>query len=168
MEAIAELFTNFGVTWSKLAGQVLTFTVLLIGLRFILYKPMLSMLEERKLRIAKGLSDAEAAAAALAKAETTSLEKLKEATKKAELLIEETTQAATRLKQQLVEETQLELQRLREQQAAQLAQAKSEMLREVKSDVASLVVMTTEKVLQRELDERQQEQLAEQAAKELQ
>ena len=55
MDAITGLFSQFGVTWGQLGGQLVTFVVLLILLRLFLYKPVLSMLDERKARIAQGL-----------------------------------------------------------------------------------------------------------------
>ena len=90
---ISSLLGNFGVNWTSFLGQLVTFVILLALLRLILYKPMISMLEERKARIAQGLKDADEAAKARAESEHQAADRLKEATAKAESLLEESRKA---------------------------------------------------------------------------
>lgn len=165
---IGSLLENFGVNWVSFIGQLVTFVVLLTLLRFILYKPMLSMLEERKARIAQGLKDADEAAKARIESEQAAADRLKEATAKAESLLEESRKAADRLKAEVMAQTQTELDRAKQMQQQQLLQMKSDMMREVKSEVADLVVTTTRKVIGEELSGAEQKKIAERAVKELQ
>ena len=164
---IGNLFGNFGVTWYRLAGQLVTFAVLMIGLRIFLYKPMLSMLEERKAKISQGLKDAEEAARARAQAQAEAAEQLKAATRKAEELLEQATKSAAKLKDEVMAQTQEEIARLRAQQEEQLAQHKQQMLSEIRGEVANLVVTTTEKLMRQNLTADDQKKLAAQAVKEL-
>ena len=165
---ISSLLGNFGVNWTSFLGQLVTFVILLALLRLILYKPMISMLEERKARIAQGLKDADEAAKARAESEHQAADRLKEATAKAESLLEESRKAAERLKSEVMSQTQAEIERVKQAQQEQLAQMKSDMMREVKSEVADLVVTTTKKVLGEELTGAEQKKIADRAVKELQ
>jgi len=167
ISTIGSLLENFGVNWVGFLGQLATFVILLIGLRVLLYKPVLSMLEERKQRIAQGLKDAEAAAEAKAKSEKAAAERLREATEKAEALLEETHKSSKTLRDQLMAQTQAEIDRVKAAHDEQLAKMKQDMLREVKSEVAGLVVTTTKKVLGDQLNEADHQKIAAKAVKEL-
>jgi F-type H+-transporting ATPase subunit b len=163
MDAITRLFEQFGVSWGNLLGQLVTFVVLLLGLRYFLYAPTLDMLESRKKRIKQGLADAEAAKADREQSQIATLAALQEASRQGELLIQQATLAAESLRQSTLLQTREELERLKHTQAQQLAQAKAEMLIEVKKDVIQLVVLTTQKVLQKELTKADREQVTRQA-----
>ena len=151
----------------KLGGQLLTFIVLLFGLRLLLYKPVLKMLDERQERIAQGLKDAREAGIAREEAQAKALETLRDAARRAEEVIDTATKAAAALRADMAAQTQLELQHLREQQALQLEAAQVAMLREVRQEVVSLVVATTEKVLRQHLSDEDQHTVTALAAKEL-
>lgn len=167
LSTLGQLFGTFGVDWHRLIGQLITFVILLVGLRFILYKPMLTMLENRKAKIAQGLKDAEEAAKARSAAEAAATEALKQANAKAQQLLEEAQKTSEQLRQQIMADTQAEIARNRQVQQDMLDQMRQEMLRDVRSEVASLVVATTEKVLRQDLSKDQQQKLADRAAKEL-
>jgi F-type H+-transporting ATPase subunit b len=167
LSTIGSLFGTFGVNWAGLIGQLVTFVILLVGLRAILYKPVLNMLEERKQRIAQGLKDAEAAASAKERSELEAAQQLREATEKAQELLEEAQKSSQRLKDQLMAQTQAEIDRTKRDQAAQMEQMRSDMLRDVRAEVAELVVTTTKKVLGGELSPADQKQIAAKAAKEM-
>jgi F-type H+-transporting ATPase subunit b len=163
MQAILDLFANFGVTWDRFFGQLLVFAILVIVLKKFMYGPVMAMLDERKQRIAQGLKDAEDAATSKAESEQQAADRLKQATKQAEELLAQAKASAEQLKAEIQAQTQTELQRARDEQAADLARAKQQMLDEVRSDVVSLVVKTTTKVLQSELTKDQQQSVVKQA-----
>lgn len=167
ISTLGQLFGTFGVDWTRLAGQLITFVILLVGLRFILYKPMLTMLENRKQKIAQGLKDAEEAAKARQSAEQQAAEALRQANTKAQQLLEEAQKTSEQLRQQIMADTQAEIARNRQVQQDMLEQMRQEMMREVRAEVAGLVVSTTEKVLRRDLDTSEQQKIAATAAKEL-
>jgi F-type H+-transporting ATPase subunit b len=167
MQAIIDLLVNFGVSWERLLGQIVTFVILLVVLRLVMYKPILRMLDERKQKIAQGLKDAEAAADERRRAEEKASAELKEATRKAEALLDEAKSAAESMRQDLMTQAQADLQRARDAQRAELERARQDMIDDVRKDVVQLVVATTSKVLQQELSKEQQQTLIRQAAKEL-
>ena len=57
-DTVTEIAKNFGVDWSHLIAQILSFCIVAIALHKFAYKPVLSMLEERRQRITEGLAKA--------------------------------------------------------------------------------------------------------------
>ena len=66
---MSELFHQFGVNWQLLGAQMVNFAILLLVLKKFAYGPLLSMLHERRKRIAEGLEAAEASQKRLAEAD---------------------------------------------------------------------------------------------------
>ncbi|KKW38007.1 hypothetical protein A2852_02595 [Candidatus Adlerbacteria bacterium RIFCSPHIGHO2_01_FULL_54_23] len=62
---MSEIFSAFGVDWRLLAVQATNFGLLLLVLWKFLYGPLIRMLDERRARVAQGVTDAQAAAEAL-------------------------------------------------------------------------------------------------------
>src|SRR5215472_3377002 len=84
---IKQIADQFGVDWSHLIGQMISFIIVCILLYFFAYKRVLAMLEERRHRIAESLANAEKIKAELARAEAQRQEVLAEANGQATKLI---------------------------------------------------------------------------------
>lgn len=56
-----ELIKNFGLDWKLFLAQAANFFIILVILRFTVYKPLLAFLAERKKKIEEGLSKSEEA-----------------------------------------------------------------------------------------------------------
>ncbi len=63
------LLETFGISWKLLLAQGFNFALGVVVLWRFLYKPVLAMIDERRTVIAKGVTDAEAAAETLARAD---------------------------------------------------------------------------------------------------
>ena len=55
------LFAAFGIEWKLLLAQGVNFLILIVGLSYLLYKPVLKLLKDRQEFLAKGVKEAEAA-----------------------------------------------------------------------------------------------------------
>ena len=64
-----EIIKAFGIDGRIIIIQIVNFTILMVALGYFLYNPILNLLREREEKIAHGIRDAEAAAAALGTAE---------------------------------------------------------------------------------------------------
>jgi F-type H+-transporting ATPase subunit b len=164
---IEEIARTFGVDWSHLIAQIISFTIVCALLHRFAYKPVLSMLEERRRQIAQGVLNTEKIAAELARTEARHQEMLIQANAEATKLIEEARAAAARVQQQ---ETQkaiaaAELIIVKSREAA--AQDHERMLAELKREVGRLVVQTTANVTGKILTPEDQRRLAEETAKQL-
>ncbi|MDP3956433.1 MAG: hypothetical protein Q8P97_00370 [bacterium] len=100
-----ELFSKLGVDWKLLLAQAVNFLLLMAVLRFTVYKPLLSLLKERRTKIEKGLEDATLAGERLEEAELMKKEKLAEADRASMVLIRETEKRAKELEAALLGET---------------------------------------------------------------
>jgi len=56
---VGEIARTFGVDWHHLVAQIISFCIVCILLQRFAYKPVLTMLEERRQQIAQGQAHAE-------------------------------------------------------------------------------------------------------------
>ena len=144
-----------GINGPFLIAQIVNFVLLLLLLRAFLYKPMLKMLESRKQRIAEGLQAAEVARreaevergqlqAQLDSERRDAMERIAAASKRGETLAAEIEANARQEGQRIVEDARSEASRERER-----------ILAEAQDEVAELALLAAEKVLGRELSNRE-------------
>ena len=67
---MSELFAAFGINWKLLLIQAVNFGLLLAVLSYLLYRPVLEMIDARQKKIAESVATAEAAARRLEEAKT--------------------------------------------------------------------------------------------------
>ena len=158
---------TFGVDWTHLLSQSVSFGIVCAVLYALAYKPILRMLEARRQQIAAGLANAAKIKAELARIEAERQGVLMKAADEGKQLIEDARKAAARVE---AEETQKAIAR-----AAQIlltAQETSEreharMLAELKHEVGRLVVQTTASVTGKILTAEDHQRLAEETAHQL-
>jgi F-type H+-transporting ATPase subunit b len=164
---VADIATQFGVTWQLLISQIVLFVIVALALKKFAYGPILKVLEERKQRIAEGLSNAERIKQELANAQNKTQEIIGQASAQANKLIEEARQAAARVQEQetqkAIEAANQIVAKARQASEAELARAKAELRKEL----VRLVAETTAKVSGKVLTLDDQKRLAEETTKEL-
>src|SRR3954465_12634297 len=94
-----ETARTFGWTKENFIAQVVSFCIVAFLLHRFAYKPVLTILEERRKRIAEGLANADKIKAELARTEASRLEILDQANIQANKLIEEARAAANRVRE---------------------------------------------------------------------
>ena len=97
---VEQIARTFGVDWSHLMAQVISFSIVCTLLYLFAYKPMLKMLATRRELIAQGLANSEKIKAELAKTEQQRQEVLARANTQATQFIEEARDAAVHLREQ--------------------------------------------------------------------
>ena len=80
---MSELFLTLGINWKLLLAQAANFLVIVVVLRFTIYKPLIRILSGRRLKIEQGLKDADAAKEKLGEINQLERERLAEAEKEA-------------------------------------------------------------------------------------
>ncbi|PIT92009.1 MAG: hypothetical protein COU08_04100 [Candidatus Harrisonbacteria bacterium CG10_big_fil_rev_8_21_14_0_10_42_17] len=83
-----ELLQALGIDWKLLLAQAVNFLIVLIILRLTIYKPVLNMLKNRRIKIEKGLQDAEEAGKRLEGVAALEKERLAKAEKQAITIVE--------------------------------------------------------------------------------
>lgn len=166
-ETVTKIAGDFGVTIPSVLAQVVNFSIVAAILWFAAFKPVLASIQERQEKIQAGLKYAEDMKAQLAAAQQESASVIKNAHVEATRLIEESRRTA----KEVVEKSQKEaIDRANDliqkaQQAIELEHRK--MLAETRTEIARLVVATTEKVLSKRLSDGDRASYNEAAAREL-
>lgn len=166
-EAGQNVARTFGLNWPHFIAQVISFLLVAFILYRFAYKPILTVLEERKQRIAESLSNAEKIKQELAKAEATRKEILEKANLAANQLIVEARAAAASVQeietQKAIAAAEQIIAKAREATVAEQAR----MLADLKREVGKLVVETTMRVTGKILTAEDQQRLIRETNKEL-
>ena len=168
-EATADigLVGQFGIDWKLILAQAINFIIVAFLLWRFAYKPVVVTLDERQRKIAEGLQFAEESKVQLAETEKRQAEVLREANAKAQEIFHEARESASRFEEKMKAETasQIEDMRRRAEEANELERQK--MLTEVRQEIARLVVLTSGKVLRRELSDEEKTRIDQSAAEEI-
>src|SRR3954464_7759477 len=97
---IQEIARTFGVDWTHLGAQIISFSIVCAVLYKFAYRRILAMLEERRQHIALGIANAEKIKAELDKTESQRLEVITQAHTRGSKFIEEARAAAARVQQE--------------------------------------------------------------------
>jgi F-type H+-transporting ATPase subunit b len=162
---IQEIARTFGVDWTHLAAQTISFGIVCVLLYRLAYRPVLGMLEARRQQIAQGLANAEQIRAELALTEARRQEVLAAADVQARALIEEARAAAARLREQETQKASAAAEQILVRAREAAAQDHARMLAELKRDVGRLVVQTTAAVTGRILTPDDHRRLVEETAR---
>lgn len=157
----------FGWNAQLFISQVISFAVVAFLLNKFAYKPILTMLEDRRKRIEESLSNAEKIKAELARAEAARLEIIAKANQDAGKMIEEAREAAARVQEletrKAIAAAEQIIAKAREAAAADHAR----MMAELRREVGRLVVATSVKVTGKILTSDDQQRLVEETNRQL-
>jgi F-type H+-transporting ATPase subunit b len=143
---MSQFFEAFGIDWRLLLINVVNFGVLLAGLYYFLYGPLLKVLEERRAKVQKGVHDAEAATAKLNEIESDASRMLAKAGAEADEVLAKARANAQEKGQELLAQSEAAAAARLKDAEAQAAALKQEALEESKKEVAKLVVLGMEKL----------------------
>ncbi len=164
---VGEIARTFGVDWPHLTSQIISFVLVCVLLYFFAYKRVVTMLAERRERIAEGLANADKIKAELARAEAQRQEIITQANAQATKLIEEGRQAAARVQEQESQRAIATAEQIIAKAREAAAQDHARMLAELKREVGRLVVQTTATVTGKILTADDQRRLAEETARQI-
>jgi F-type H+-transporting ATPase subunit b len=158
---------RFGVNLPHLGAQCINFIIVAFLLHRYAYKPVLTMLAERRQRIKESLENAEKVKRELAEAQSKAHEIVLQAGQEASRLIEEGRAAAARVQEQETQKAVATAQAIvdKARQATQAEHAR--MLADLRREVGRLVIETTAKVSGKVLTLDDQQRLAEETNREL-
>src|SRR5207247_6703510 len=152
---------KLGVDWPHFIAQTISFLIVAGVLYKFAYKPILSVLEQRRQRIAEGLANAEKIKQELAKTEAARQEVLNQANAQANKLIEEARAAAARVQEQETQKAVAAAEQIVVKAREAATAEHTRMLTELKREVGRLVVETTGRVTGKVLSPEDQRRLAE-------
>lgn len=158
---------KFGVEWKYVLIQIFSFIILFVVLYFKGIKPVIAAMDQRTQKIDAGLKYAEEMRAQLAATQQQTEAALKEAQQKAQAIVAETQKSSKEFadKQQREATERATALISKAQEAIELE--KKKMLAEARTEIARLVVATTERVLAKKLTDADRASYNESAAREL-
>jgi F-type H+-transporting ATPase subunit b len=155
LEALGAL----GVNGPFLLSQIINFLILFLALRFLLWKPMLKMLNERKQRIAQGLEDAEQARKNRERAQAEYEERIKQAEQEREEILARAAEEGEQASAETLAQARAQAERIVAEGKETVEQERQQMLVELRSQVAALSIAAANKLVGEALDEQRQRRL---------
>lgn len=155
MGGISEL----GINWGVLLTQVVTFVILLVLLRFVAYKPLMRMLDERSKRVKDSLEQAEAVKAQSAKTEEELKSQLAQASREGQERIERAIKAGEDIKQKAQADAKKEAEGLIVRARSEIQHERDEAIDGVRREFADLTVLAAGKVIEKSLDKKEHREL---------
>lgn len=142
-----DLLTKLGVDWRLLIAQVVNFLILFFILRKFLYRPVLTYLSERRIRISDGIRDAERASERLRGIELERQEVLRRAEAERRSVLEAASAEAEVVRKQRLEAASAEAAAIVEKSRMEIVRAKDDFIMSARQELAGLVVAATRKVV---------------------
>ena len=164
---ITKIFHDFGISWPFFLAQVLNFSIVAFILWKFAFKPVLATLDERQHKIAAGLQYAEEMKAKLEAAQQESTASAKRAQLEATRIIDEARKAAKDFLDKQSQETSAKANDILAKAQQSIELEKKKMLAEARTEIARLVVVTTQRVLAKELTDADRSRYNDSATREL-
>jgi F-type H+-transporting ATPase subunit b len=164
---ITKIMQDFGISLPGIAAQVLNVAIVAFILWKFAFKPVLATLDERQQKIAAGLQYAEEMKAKLEAVQQESAASAKRAQIEATKIIDEARKSAKDFLDRQTQEAAAKANDIlaKAQQAIELE--KKKMLAEARTEIARLVVVTTQRVLAKELSDADRSRYNDSATREL-
>jgi F-type H+-transporting ATPase subunit b len=164
---IAEVARTFGVDWTHLIAQSVSFAIVCAVLYALAYKPVLRILEARRQQIAAGLANAAKIQAELNRIEVQRVAVLEKADAEGRQLIEDARAAAARVRAEETAKALAEAEQILVRARDATERDHARMLAELKREVGRLVVQTTASVTGKILTADDHRRIAEETANQI-
>jgi F-type H+-transporting ATPase subunit b len=158
-ESVGGLGT-LGINLKIFIAQLINFTVVLLVLWRLAYRPIVQLLEDRQEKIERGVKQAEEVEKRVADLERERSEVIAKATLEAARMLEDARMSAEHRKTELLTKAKEEVRGVVAQGKAQLEAQKVQMMVEAREELAALAVEAAGKILQDGVDEKKAMKLA--------
>lgn len=142
-----QLIHAFGIDARLILIQVINFGLLMVVLSYLLYKPVLKMLNERQEKIAQGIKDAEEAGKVRLEATEEKKGIIATANKEAEAMSVRAKEHADKKADDILAEAQRKAELVVKDASLRSEEMKVQARKESEAEIAKLAVLAAEKVL---------------------
>jgi F-type H+-transporting ATPase subunit b len=163
---VAQIARTFGVDWTHLGAQLISFGIMCAVLYRFAYRQVLAMLEQRRQQIAQGLADAQKIKVELDRTEGQRQEVMAQAYAQSAKFIEDSRAAAARVLEAETQKAVAAAEQIIVKAREATAQDHDRMLAELKQELGHLVVQAAVNITGKILTPEDQRRLAEEAARE--
>ena len=153
------LIETFHIDLKLLIAQVINFAIVFCILYFFALKPLMKVMRDRTKKIEKSMDDAHKIEEKLSRTDEEYSKAISKAKKEANIIMEKAGAQAEDRKKEMVIKAKEEIGQIINQEKANMQAEKAKTLKEIKREVADLVVVSVEKVLEKKLDSKKDEEL---------
>ena len=166
-DVTAGIVEKFGIDTPLLIAQAINFVIVAFVIWQFALKKILLTIEEREKKIADSLKNAEKIKLELEATEKQQNETLQEASLEAKKTVATAQEQAKSYIEAQKEEARKQAEEIVEKAKSAMELERQRVLNDARKEIASLVILTTSKVLQRELGDEEKSRFSESAAKEI-
>ena len=159
---------TFGVDWPMLVAQSINFLIVAFIIWKFAFSNVLSTIKEREKQISDSLKNADRIKLELEKTEKKQQETLQEASLSAKQTVSEAQEKAKAFIEEQKEDARKQAEEIISKAKASMEQEREKVLKEAREEIASLVILTTSKVLEKELTEDEKSRFSKTASENLQ
>ena len=156
-----EGFAGIGINLPLLLAFVINFVILVTVLSFLLYKPVLKMLDERQARIKESMEQAERIRQQTAETEGKIRIQLETARKEGQAIIAQAAQIGERLKEEAREGARHEAEAVMARGREEIDRQREEAMAALRREFVDIAILAAEKVINETLDKRKHQRLIE-------
>ena len=143
---------QLGINFPSLIVYLVNFILLVVILYFVAYKRILALLDSRSERIKNSLDEAEKARLESDKIQEELKNEIAKARNDAQNLLDDARKIAEQYKEDQKQKATEEIQQFMSESRAQLSREKQKLYLEIKEHFSQLVILATEKILHRTLE----------------
>jgi len=148
---MGDLIHKLGIEWKLLLAQIVNFVILFLVLKKFLYKPLINLMNKRRQKIIDGLEKAKKGEEEFQKIQEMRERELAKIQKEAEVLIQKAKEIGDKKQQEILKEAEEKTKKIIEDAKGRIDIEKEKMLKEVRRDIANLVINATEKILREKI-----------------
>jgi F-type H+-transporting ATPase subunit b len=162
-----EILAQLGIDPAVMLAQAVNFFFLLAILTFLVYKPVLKLLDERKQRIADAEENAKTIEEKLAKTEELTKAEMQKAQSAASKVLLAAQENAKTQEEKMINEAKEKVSKVVEEGRSIIAKERDDAAKKIQAEVSKIVILATEKLLSREVSEKDQDKFVAEALKEI-
>ncbi|MGA2504730.1 MAG: F0F1 ATP synthase subunit B [Anaerolineales bacterium] len=150
---------QLGLNLGYLIVQIVCFFIIFVVVRAWIVKPLMGMLDKRRLKLEQGLEDARVAGEARANAEQDAAKIVNEAQIKATRIVNEATERADSAMENVKAEAEKGIEKEREAVMAEVEQERNRILADLRGQVAALSIAAAQRLIGEAMDDKRQHAL---------
>lgn len=162
-----KIITDFGIQPIYLAAQIVNFTIFVFILKKFLYKPILKVLDERRKTVEQNILNAKKIEQALEESERQSEEKIAKAHDYAQTIIKKASTTADQIIADAHEQVEADVEAMIKKGKLTLSLEREAIKKELRQELADLVILGLERVASQTLQESDQRKLLQKTLKDL-
>ncbi|KXJ99474.1 MAG: ATP synthase subunit b, sodium ion specific [Parcubacteria bacterium OLB19] len=142
-----QMIEAFGIDTRLIFVQILNFGLLVLVLTYLLYKPILNILNERQEKILKGINDAKEAEMIRRQVEEDRNRIIGEANKEAGIIVLRAKDHAKEKAERIIDEAGIQVEKMLSEALIHGDELKAKALREAEAEISKLAILMAEKIL---------------------